>query len=77
MPRLRATPEQKEVRRFNGWVLANMKVQGLRQQDIADALDIPRSTVSDRLHEKTEWSLREMYKVCELFGETYKVGLEK
>ena len=77
MPKLRATPEQKEVRRFNGFVMANMKAQGLRQQDIADALDIPQSTVSNRLLEKTEWSLKDMYKVCELFGESYKVGCEK
>lgn len=74
MPRLRATPEQKEIRRFNGWVLANMKVHNVRQKDIADALDLPEGSVSYRLNEKAEWRLTEMIKVCELFGESYEVG---
>lgn len=77
MPKLRMTAEQKAVKKFNGFVLANMKALKLRQKDIADCLDLPQPAVSVRLSGQREWSLNEMYKVCELFGEPYQVGCKE
>lgn len=77
MPKLRETLEQKERRRFNGWVYANMKMQDLAQKDLADCLDLPQPSISTRLHGKREWSLTEMTKLCELFNEQYVVGVMK
>lgn len=74
MPRLRATEEEKELRRFNGFVLANLKCRKLRQQDLADYLGIARESVTYRLNENCRWNLQEMFKVCEFFGETYTIG---
>lgn len=77
MPKLRATPEQKAMKRFNGFVLANMKSLKIRQQDIADCIGLQQPDISMRLTCKREWSLTEMYKVCELFGEPYQVGCKE
>jgi predicted transcriptional regulator len=74
MPKLRPTPEQLENKRFRGWVLANMKELRLRQEDIADCLELSKSAISYRINGKREWSLTEMYKLSELFNEQYVVG---
>lgn len=77
MPKLRATPEQRELRKFNGFVLVNLKCRKLRQEDLADYLELPRESITCRLNEKVRWTLTDMFKVCEFFGETYTIGGEK
>lgn len=77
MPKLRATEEQKELRRFNGFVLTGLKTRNLRQADLADYLQLPRPAIGNRLNEKCRWTLNEMFKVCEFFGEQYTVGEKK
>lgn len=74
MPKLRETLEQMERRRFRHWVKNNMDDLGLNQTDIGDCLNLPQSKISDRINGKTEWSLTEMAKLCELFNEQYVVG---
>lgn len=74
MPKLRPTLEQLEVRNFNGFVLSRMKIMKLRQDDIAECIDLPRESVTRRLAGKSRWTLPEMIKVCELLGETYTIG---
>lgn len=77
MPKLRPTPEQIEVRRFNGYVLANMKVLGISQEDIAKCIGLSQGSISNRICEKTDWTLTEMIMVCELFGQQYVLGVNK
>lgn len=74
MPKLRETLEQMERRRFKHWVENNMDDLGLNQTDVGDCLNLSQSKVSNRLNGKTEWSLSEMAKLCELFNEQYVVG---
>ena len=74
MPKLRPTLEQIEKRNFSAFVIANMKAMELKQEDIADCIGVTQGAVSNRFNEKTEWSLSEMAKVCELFNEQYVVG---
>ena len=53
MPKLRPTLEQLEVRNFNGFVLSRMKLLKLRQDDIAECVELPRESVTRRLAGKT------------------------
>jgi len=74
LPKLRETLEQMERRRFRHWVKNNMDDLGLNQTDIGDCLNLSQPKISDRINGKTEWSLTEMAKLCELFNEQYVVG---
>ena len=74
MPKLRETLEQMERRRFKHWVKNNMDDLGLKQTDVGDFLNLTQQSISDRIIGKTEWSLSEMAKLCELFNEQYVVG---
>lgn len=77
MPKLRATPEQKEIRRFNGWIMANLSARKLKKKDLAELLEISRCAVTQRFKEETRWTLTEIFKICEYFGESYTVGETK
>ena len=74
MPRLRLTKEEKEIRAFSNWVRGELVYRGLRQQDLADALEISKAAVCQKLKTKMSWSLSDIAKVCEFFGEEYTVG---
>ena len=77
MPKLRATPEQREIRRFNGWIMANLSARKLKKKDIADLLEVSRGAVTQRFNGETRWTLPEIFKICDFFGESYTVGAEK
>ena len=74
MPKLRATPEQREITRFNGWVNANLSARKLKKKDLAELLDISRGAITQRFNKETRWTLPEIFKICEYFGESYTVG---
>lgn len=74
MPKLRASTEEREMRRFNRFVTGWMREKKLRQEDLADCLELPRQSVGYRLSGETRWTLPEMAKVCELIGEQYTIG---
>lgn len=73
MPKLRATPEQLAIRRFNGFVRDGMKRNKLSQDRLGKAIGIDQGTVSRNLAEKSEWTLNEMFRICDLFGEDYGI----
>lgn len=77
MPKLRATTEEKEMRRFNRFISGWMKDTKTRQVDLAKHLDLERQSVGSRLNGETRWTLQEMAKACEFFGVTYTIGGEK
>jgi predicted transcriptional regulator len=74
MPRLRLSNEEKEIRAFSNWVRGELVYRNLRQQDLADALEISKAAVCQKLKTKMAWSLSDVAKVCEFFGEPYKIG---
>ena len=74
MPKLRPTVEQRETRNFNAFLLVYMKALKLHQEDIAVCLGITQGAVSNRLNEKTDWSLTEMAKICELLDMSYTIN---
>lgn len=74
MPKLRLSTTELEVRDFSDWVRGQLSYKGLRQQDLADELGITQVAVSLKLKMKNAWSLSDMAKCCEFFGEAYTVG---
>lgn len=77
MPKPRLSTEEKELLQFNGFVLAHMKLRGLKQEDIADFLSLPRQSIGYRFSGKARWTLPEMIKICDFFDETYTIGTIK
>lgn len=77
MPRLRETTEEKEMRRFNRFINGYLKEKRLRQEDLADYLELPRPSVGNRLCGKTKWTLADMAKACEFIGVPYTIGGER
>lgn len=61
-----------EIRRFNDYVWGELKRRRLTQKNLADYLEISRSTLSYRLNGQIEWSYRDYLKVCEYFGKESK-----
>ena len=74
MPKLRPTVEQRETRKFNAFLFIHMKALKLHQKDIADCIGITQGAVSNRINEKTPWSLTEMAKICELIEMPYTIN---
>lgn len=77
MARLRRTTEQKENRRFIHFVEDCLKDHHKRQEDVADYMNISKQAFNRRMNEHTPWTLTDMYKVCEFFGETYILGAKR
>ena len=48
MPRVAIKKKEYMIKDFTGWVLQKMKMNGLRQQDIADILGIAQGSFSTR-----------------------------
>ena len=74
MPRVNLNKKQIEIRDFSHWVRGMLADKKLRQQDLADFLNLPRPSITMRLSGEWEWKLSEIVDCCEFFGETYTVG---
>lgn len=56
MPRVALTIEQKrqyKIRDLAGWISGRMRILGLKQNDLAEALNITQSAVSKKLRAST------------------------
>ena len=73
MPKLRPTPEQLAIRRFNGFVQDGMTRHGITQTQLGDEIGVKQGGISLRLKGETKWTLPEMFRVCEVFGEDYGI----
>lgn len=73
MPKLRPTPEQLAIRRFNGFVQDGMTRHGMTQTQLGSEIGVDQGGISLRLKGKTKWTLPEMFRVCEVFGEDYGI----
>ena len=49
MPRVAIKKKEYMIKDFTGWVLQKMKMNGLRQQDVADMLGIAQGSFSTRV----------------------------
>lgn len=73
MPKLRPTPEQLAIRRFNGFVQDGMTRHGITQTKLGEEIGLGQSDVSRRIKGEYRWTLQEMFRICELFGEDYAI----
>lgn len=73
MPKLRATPEQLAIRRFNGFVQDAMTRHGMSQIELGNEIGMDQSAISRRFKGDIRWTLPEMFRICEVFGEDYGI----
>lgn len=73
MPKLRPTPEQLAIRRFNGFVQDCMTRHDMSQEQLGIEIGLKQTGVSSRLRGKSRWTLPEMFRICELFEEDYGI----
>ena len=73
MPKLRATPEERAIRRFNGFVQDGMTRHGITQSQLGNEIGLDQTGISKRLKGKSRWTLQEMFRICELFEEDYGI----
>lgn len=73
MPKLRPTPEQLAIRRFNGFVQDGMKRHRMTQTALGKEIGLSKTGISQRLNCERRWTLAEMFRVCEVFGEDYGI----
>jgi len=75
MPRVNLNKRDNEIRTFSFWVRGMLAEKKIRQQDLADYLNIPQQSLSKRLSCDTDWRLGEIADCCEFFGESYVIGV--
>ena len=56
----------RKLNNFNDFVRGELKRKGISQSDCAYRLGIPQSALSYRLSGQTEWTLREVFLMCEI-----------
>lgn len=77
MPRTILDNRSTQIRNFSFWVRGMLAEKKARQQDLADYLNLPQQSLSQRILGKTEWKLGEMADCCEFFEESYVIGAGK
>lgn len=58
----------KQYRKMNDFIRGEMRRKKINQDMLAYRLNLPRSSVSKRLSEQTEWTAREIIDVFEFLG---------
>lgn len=77
MPRIYLTSEEREENRFCDFVRGTLKRNGLRHKDLADALNLPTVSITQRINGKSRWTLPEMIQTLHFLGCTYTLGDSK
>lgn len=72
MPKTNLDKTGENLKRFNAWVLYQMKYHGKNQSDIARWLGVSQQTVSAKISGEIKWSLKEAFDLFLLFGEVYE-----
>lgn len=75
MPRVAIKKKEYMIKDFTGWVLQKMKMNRLKQQDVADMLGIAQSSFSERINKcindgKNIFSYEEVIMLLEEFNAT-------
>ena len=77
MPKVFITSEQREINRFNDYVRGELRRRNLRHADLADELNLPQVSITNRLNGKTEWTLADIIKTLSFFDTGYQFGVNK
>lgn len=72
MPRTTVDRIGYNLKSFSGWVFANMKGKGMTQKDLAVYLNTTPGNISHKLSGRVAWSLKDAFRIFELFGESYE-----
>lgn len=72
MPRTSLDRVGNNLRGFSGWVFSQMKAHGMKQIDLARYLNVTQQNISQKMSGKVAWSLRDAFRLYELFGEPYE-----
>ena len=57
-----------QYNRFNDYVRGELKRRKLKQEDLAEYLNMERTALSHRLCNVTPWTFKEALYVCDFFG---------
>lgn len=68
MPRTKVDTIRYTINHFNDFIRGELRRQKKRQKDLAEYLGISTATLSQKLNNEVEWSLKQFLKVCEFFG---------
>lgn len=77
MPRVYITKEERENHKFNDFIRGELHRQGLRFEDLAYELNLPTPSVTNRINNKSRWTLPEIIATLSFLGKSYKFGEEK
>lgn len=77
MPKVYITNEQKEIDHFNDRIRGELHRQGLRFEDLAYELNLPTPSVTNRINNKSRWTLPEIIATLSFLGMSYQFGEEK
>lgn len=65
MPRTNVDKVGTYYRRFNDFIRGELHRKKIKQDALADYLNVNRSTITNRLNGRIEWSLRDAFKAAE------------
>lgn len=72
MPRTNVDKVATSYRRFNDFIRGELRRKNLRQEDLAEYLDVDKSTVSRKFTGVLGWSLRDALKATEFLDADIK-----
>lgn len=72
MPRTNIDKVATNYRRFNDFIRGELRRKKLKQENLAEYLNVNRSTLTNRLNGRIEWSLRDAFKAVEFLGADLK-----
>ena len=58
----------KEYKKLNDFIRGELRRKKINQSSLAYSLNLSQSNISDRLNEKTDWSLWETINVMDILG---------
>lgn len=76
MPKVYLSKEEREVNRFNDFIRGELHRQGLRFEDLANELCLPTPSVTNRLNNRSRWTLLEIVTTLSFLGKSYQFGEE-
>lgn len=77
MPKVYLSKEERETNRFNDFIRGELRRQGYRFEDLANELNLPTPSVTNRINRKSRWSLEEIIATLAFLGKSYEFGEER
>lgn len=67
MPRTNVNRVTNKYRRFNDWLRGELNARNMKQEELAEYLNIKQPTLSGRINGVIEWPFRDVLEVLDLF----------